>query len=232
MICAVHQPQTFPWLGYFAKIMQADTFVILDNVQFKKNEWQNRNRIKSANGPQWLTVPVIHHFGQLIKDVRINDRINWRNKHIQALKSNYSKAPYFHDYLPELEQLYEQDWQYLAEFNLTGIRWILEKLNVAKPLKIASQIKELQNRDNLGADERLIFLTQIHQADTYLSGAGGRDYLDTRLFPKNNIRLIFQHFEHPGYSQQYGDFISHLSVLDLIFNAGPAAYDIIQEGIR
>lgn len=232
MICAVHQPQTFPWLGYFAKIMQADTFVILDNVQFKKNEWQNRNRIKSANGPQWLTVPVIHHFGQLIKDVRINNRINWRHKHIQALKSNYSKAPYFHHYLPELERLYQKDWQFLAEFNLTGIRWVLEILNVNTPLLIASEIEELQNRDNLNADERLIFLTQLCHADTYLSGAGGREYLDTGLFPQKNIRLIFQDFQHPSYPQQFGDFTSHLSVLDLLFNLGPESRNIIQGGIR
>lgn len=232
MICAVHQPQTFPWLGYIAKIIQSDTFVILDNVQFKKNEWQNRNRIKTNNGPQWLTVPVIHHFGQLISDVQINNNTSWRHKHIQSLKTNYGKALYFSEIMPEIEGLYNREWQSLAEFNVAGIKWILKKLAINTPIVIASEIEELKDNQDITPDDRLILITKLMQADTYLSGAGGHDYLQIDLFPKNGLQLIFQNYEHPKYQQLHGDFISHLSVLDLLFNAGPRACEIIKGGIR
>jgi len=101
VICAIHQPQYLPWLGYFDKIDRADVFVLLDTVQYKKNEWQNRNRIKTATGAQWLTVPVCYHYPELIKDVTINNRERWAHKHQQALRTNYAKAPY---------------WEYLTSF--------------------------------------------------------------------------------------------------------------------
>jgi len=232
VICAIHQPQTFPWLGYIAKIIQSDVFVILDNVQFKKNEWQNRNRIKIAAGTQWLTVPVIHKFGQLINDVKINNTSNWQHKHIQALKTNYGKANYYSDLMPEIEHLYNKDWQNLAEFNIAGIKWILKKLVITTPIVVASEINELKNNTDTSPDDRLILITKLMQAGTYLSGAGGHDYLKTDLFPENKLQLIFQIFEHPKYQQLHGDFISHLSVLDLLFNEGPNAHSIIEGGIR
>ncbi|MBN2600717.1 MAG: WbqC family protein [Candidatus Marinimicrobia bacterium] len=232
MICAIHQPQTFPWLGYIAKIIQSDIFVILENVQFKKNEWQNRNRIKTVAGTQWLTVPVIHKFGQYINEVQINSSSNWQHKHIQALKTNYGKAKYYSNLMPEIEQLYSQDWLNLAEFNLAGIRWILEKLTICTPVIVASEIGELKNNPDISPDDRLILITKLMQADTYLSGAGGHDYLKTDLFPKNNLQLKFQIFEHPEYQQLHGDFISHLSALDLLFNEGSNARSIIEGGIR
>jgi len=232
MICAVHQPQTFPWLGYFAKIIQSDHFVILDNVQFKKNEWQNRNKIRTQNGWQWLTVPVLHHFGQLISEVKINNTSNWRHKHLQALLSSYGKAPYFKKYFPELEELYQKKWELLVDFNLAGIHWLLKTLNIKTPITIVSEMKKIPQTPDLGAEERLIRITKALTANIYLSGAGGQEYLDQGLFPANQIKLIFQHFEHPIYHQIQGKFISHLSVLDLMFNEGPHSLKIIQGGIR
>ncbi len=232
MICSIHQPQTFPWIGYFAKIIQSDIFVILDNVQFKKNEWQNRNRLKTPNGWQWLTVPVIHNFGQSIGDVKINTTTNWQNKHIQTLKTYYSKAPFSKLYFTEIEELYQKQWEYLSDFNLSGIKWILDKLNIQTPIKLASDLIELQNKMEITPDDRLLFITKIMKADTYLSGAGGKNYLNTGIFPENDLQLIFQHFEHPVYRQLHGEFISHLSILDLLFNEGYNSLNIIKEGIR
>ncbi|MDO9549078.1 MAG: WbqC family protein, partial [Candidatus Marinimicrobia bacterium] len=197
-----------------------------------KNEWQNRNRIKITNGTQWLTVPVIHNFGQLICDVQINSGSNWRHKHIQALKTNYGRAIHYSELMPEIEQLYDGDWQNLAEFNLAGIKWVLEKLAIKTPLVVASEIDGLKKNADIGPDDRLILITKLMQADTYLSGAGGHDYLKTDLFLKNNLQLIFQNFEHPEYQQLHGNFISHLSILDLLFNEGPNAHSIIEGGIR
>jgi len=111
VICAIHQPQYLPWLGYFDKIDRADVFVLLDTVQYKKNEWQNRNRIKTATGAQWLTVPVCYHYPELIKDVTINNRERWAHKHQQALRTNYAKAPYW-EYLTSFwHQLWEVTWE-------------------------------------------------------------------------------------------------------------------------
>ena len=111
MIAAIHQPQFMPWSGYFDKMDRADCFVLLDNVQFKKNEWQNRNRIKTAQGAQWLTVPVSYQFPARIADVAVNDSVNWRNKHWQALRTNYARAACWSDHEEALKALYERDWE-------------------------------------------------------------------------------------------------------------------------
>jgi len=231
MICAIHQPQTFPWLGYFAKIMQADVFIFLDNVQFKKNEWQNRNKIRTPNGWQWLTVPVIHHFGQNISDVLVNNSVDWRHKHLQTLRTYYSKAPFFSYYFGQIEEIYQQTWNNLAEFNITTIRQIMNWIGIETPTKIGSKITDLQANPHITADERLIIATKAVGADVYLSGSGGHNYLNTALFPANGIELTFQKFEHPIYRQQTVDFLPFMSVLDLLFNEGPQTYSIIKRGM-
>ena len=120
MIVAIHQPQFMPWLGYFDKMDQAAYFVLLDNVQYKKNEWQNRNRIKSPQGPQWLTVPVQFKFPALITEVGIKTSDPWRRKHLQALKTNYSKAPHWADCENFLTQFYQREWSELARSSGPG----------------------------------------------------------------------------------------------------------------
>ena len=122
MIIAVHQPQYLPWLGYFDKIDRADVFVLLDNVQFKKNEWQNRNRIKTAQGPQWLTVPVLYRFPQLICEVGINTKERWQHKQRQTILSNYRKAPFWSLLEPFFEEIFAKEWQTIAELNIHVVR--------------------------------------------------------------------------------------------------------------
>jgi len=126
MIAGIHQPQYLPWLGYFDKIARSDIFILLDDVQFKKNDWQNRNKIHTPQGWQWLTVPVIHNFGQTIVETKIKNVSNWRQAHYKALVLNYSRAPFFNDYKDFFETLYEREWEYLADLNI----YILEKLIV------------------------------------------------------------------------------------------------------
>lgn len=231
MICAIHQPQTYPWLGYFAKIMQADVFIFLDNVQFKKNEWQNRNKIRTPDGWQWLTVPVLHHFGQNIDAVLLNNTVEWRHKHLQTLRTYYSKAPFFSRYFTEIESLYRQEWHNLAEFNIASVRLIMAWIGIETPTLIGSAMRELYADPQITADERLIIATKAVGADVYLSGAGGHNYLDTALFPKNGIELTFQNFIHPIYHQMTAEFLPYMSVLDLLFNEGPQTYAIIKKGI-
>ena len=232
MICSIHQPQSFPWLGYFAKIIQSDVFIFLDDVQFKKNEWQNRNKVKCGDIWQWLTVPVKHNFGQTIKETEINNNINWNRKNLQKLRTCYGKAQYFNLYFPEIENLFNSGWKYLSDFNIAFIKWIMDRLKISTATLKSSNVKELKNRPDVTADERLIALTKATKSDTYLSGVGGNNYLKVDLFPQNGIRLKFQEFQHPDYSQMNDQFISHLSILDLLLNEGDESLNIIKRGIR
>jgi len=225
MIVAVHQPQYLPWLGYFDKMDRADLFVLLDTVQFKKNEWQNRNRIKTAQGWQWLTVPVAYRFPQRINQVEINPRINWARKHLLAMRINYSKAPYFSDYFDSFEKILSENWQGIAALNLRLVRALTELLGISTPLRLASELGNLPE----GPDERLIAICQHLGAAVYLAGMGGKDYMNLEKFDKAGIKVVFQEFKHPVYPQLYGEFLPNLSVVDLLFNCGKQSLRIIRE---
>jgi hypothetical protein len=224
LIVGIHQPQYLPWLGYFDKMDQADAFVFLDNVQFKKNEWQNRNRIKTAQGRQWLTVPVIHRFPQQIDEVVINNRVNWRHKHFQALQTNYAKAPYFGEYIDFFKAVYAKKWEHLADLNIFVIKNIYQMLGfVQKPMILASTL-DLRCDPN----GRLIDIVKTFQAETYLAGKGGGNYMHRPDFEARGINVIVQQFEHPVYPQLYGCFQPNLSIIDLMFNCGPQSREIIR----
>src|SRR5208282_4712259 len=130
MILAAHQPQFCPWLGYFDKMRRADVFVLLDDVQFKKNEWQNRNRIKTTNGPAWFTVPVLHDFGQEIREVRINNTGDWQKKSQSTVMQSYARAKALPQATVFLEELFCRRWELLVDINLYTIRWLAERLKV------------------------------------------------------------------------------------------------------
>ena len=225
MIAAVHQPQYLPWLGYFDKIDKADLFCFLDNVQYKKNEWQNRNRIKTARGWQWLTVPVHYRFPQKINTVRINQQTNWQKKHLQALIINYCKAPFFDSFINFFEQAYAKEWERLTDINIYLVQQILEMLGLEK--KTLVNASELQLSDD--PTDRLIDICRILGCDTYLSGRNGVNYMDLERFKKNGVRVVVQDFSHPRYPQLYGDFQSHLSILDLLFNCGLKSIEKLSE---
>ncbi len=227
MIAAVHQPQFMPWLGYFDKIVRSEIFVLLDNVQFKKNEFQNRNKIKTAQGWMWLTVPVLYKYPEQIDEVKINNGIDWRKKHLKTLAINYRKAPYFHDLFPEMELFYAGDVQSIAEVNRESVFVLLRMLGVDRRMAIASALGHLPEEPS----ERLAAICESLGADTYLSGAGGRTYLDLEPFTKRGITVKFQAFNHPVYPQLYGDFIPNLSLLDLLFNCGPDSLKILEGNV-
>ena len=164
MIVAIHQPQYLPWLGYFAKMHQADVFVLLDTVQFKKHEWQNRNRIKTAQGWQWLTVPVMQQFPQRLAEVQINPGVRWPHKHCQALRSNYSRAPYFQDYRSEFEDMLGRPWERLVDLNTCVITALRDALHITTPLLLASELP-----DDADPTGRLVSICQALGGTTYLS---------------------------------------------------------------
>ncbi|MCX7940605.1 MAG: WbqC family protein [Elusimicrobiota bacterium] len=215
MKVAIHQPQYLPWSGYFNKILQCDIFVFLDDVQYKKNEWQNRNKIKTATGTQWLTVPVHYKFGQKINEVIIDNKILWKKDHIKSIEVNYRKAKYFFDFFPVVENLLSREYTKLVDINIESIKCVLSYLGINKQFVLSSTLNIEDEKT-----ERLVEICKKLSADVYISGSGARDYLDIELFEKNNIKVVFQNYTVPEYQQLFGKFISNLSIIDMIFNVG------------
>lgn len=220
MIVSAHQPQYIPWLGYFDKIAKCDNFVFLDNVQYKEREFQNRNKIRTKDGSSWLTVPVISQGKgrQNIKEVRIDNQIAWQRKHLGALRSAYAKAGFFDKYYSFFEKVLARDWKYLKDLNIEIIRFILNDLSIITPISFESDLGVATL-----SSERLKDICRKLKADTYLSGSGGRDYLEVALFEHENINVIYQDFKHPQYKQCFYPFMPYMSIIDLLFNCGPEA---------
>lgn len=220
----IHQPECLPWLGFVDKARQADVFVLLDCVQYRKDYFQNRNRIRTATGWTWLTVPVASHPAQtLIRDVEIaDDGGRWRRKHLARWKDSYRLAPHAGEVLPFLEQLYGRPFRWLVDFNHAVIVWLFEQFQVKAEVRLAS---ELPHRG--AASELNLSLCQATGADVYLSGVSGREYLDEAPFREAGIRVRYQEFQHPTYTQQFEPFVPAMSALDLVLNHGPASSDIL-----
>jgi len=211
-----------PWSGFFHKWKLADAFVILDTVQFHKNEWQNRNRIKTAQGEQWITVPVTYRFPQTIQEVGIAPN-NWAKKQIASIEQAYAKSPYLDEYWQPIKSILQQKHDKLVELNVALICALGEMLGCTSPLLLASDLPV----DIPDPTERLIKITQHLQGDVYLSGAEGRNYLQPSAFIDANIKLLFQQCSPPNYPQMHGDFIPYLSVLDVLLNIGEDAKALI-----
>jgi hypothetical protein len=217
-----------PWTGYFHKMALADRFVLLDNVQFKKNEWQHRNRIKGPNGAQWISIPTTYKFPQLINEVGIADDLQWSHKHLRSIEMCYKKSPYFSNYFSAFEAFFGRSFTMLNQCNIDSIKLLAACLDITTPLEIASSFTA-----EGASTERLINICRRFNADTYLAGAGGHGYMDMRLFEAAGISVIFQEFHPPRYPQLWcreeSDFIPGLSAIDLIFNCGPQAKAILVE---
>ena len=215
MTVTIHQPHYLPWVGYLDKVDRADCFVILDTVAFTKNGWQNRNRIKTPAGPQWLTVPVRQRSAQPLADVAIDAGTAWGRKHLHALTTNYESAPFFAAHRGFLEALYGRTWERLLDLNLETFRYLADVLGLTTPTVLASSLGVPGT-----ATERLVAICRALGADTYLAGAGGHGYLDPRRFEEAGIAVRFQDFACPLYPQRFGAFVADLSVVDLLFNCG------------
>ncbi len=231
------QPTYLPWCGLFGHISLCDTFVWLDDVAFSSQSWQSRNRIKTPNGPMWLTVPVLHEFGQKINEVQIKDS-NWQRKHWESIKQAYSKAPYWDMGRDYLEYLYQSSYpklNLLIDTNIALIMALGMGLNIKWPEIIrSSQIRAPAEASEGTATDRLVSLLFRLGATEYLANPGSMAYLTPELhkFAEVGIELKVFNFEHPVYPQIHGKFVSHLSAIDLLFNTGPKALEYIREGIK
>ena len=223
MKISIHQPQYIPWLPYFLKIANSDSFIFLDSVDFQKNGVQNRNEIKTGQGRNWLTIPVSQNLGQKIKDTEINNNLNWKKKHWLSLKNCYGKSEFFKDYEPYLESFYAKDWQNLCDLNIELTKMMMKWLDIDVPTYKSSDMKSVGSGSNLILD-----LCKNNGATKYISGIGGKNYLNTQSFESAGIEIVFLENKLPiSYSQLFPkiDFFNDLSAIDVIFNCGSAWRD-------
>ena len=217
MILAAHQPNYLPFAGFFHKVMLCDVFVIADHVQYERQEWQNRNKIRTESGWMWLTVPVLnnHNGGQKINEARVDNSVDWAVKHWRSIFFNYVKTPFFDYYKDAFRKIYEQKWEKLADLNESILRLILKELNLKAKIVKSSNFHLEGHKTDL-----LIEMCKKLNADTYLSGIGAKTYVEEDAFKRENITLLFQDFHHPVYCQRFSPFIPNMSLIDLLFNVG------------
>lgn len=226
MILGIHQPQYLPWLGLIDRIDKSDVFVLLDNVAYSRNYFYNRNRIKTSQGWAWLTVPVLFNgnFGQLIKDIRIDNHQNWRQKHLKSIYLEYKKTRFFEGYYSHLETLLSKEWELLSELSSESMRLVSGLFGLDKKIIMAS---------GLGAEgvkeELLINIALGLKATKYISGPDGKDYIDPGNWQEKGIEVTFQAFQHPKYTQAHGEFLTQMSAIDLLFNCGPESLSIVRD---
>ena len=220
-VCII-QSNYIPWRGYFDLIGLSDEFIVYDNVQYTKNDWRNRNRIKTNRGSIWLTIPVAHsgHMGQAIDEARIA-RPAWAEKHWKTLSQAYGRASFFKHYTAELEGLYARSGEMdrLSQVNRLWIDFIVQALGISTPITSAHGYRFAGDRN-----ARLIELCLAAGARRYLSGPAAQSYLDVNAFAENGIEVTFMDYDgYPDYPQLHGDFDPFVSILDLILNLGPDA---------
>lgn len=221
---AVLQPGYLPWLGFFDQLSRSDVFVFYDDVQYDKNGWRNRNRIKTPTGPHWLTVPVnVTHLGQRICDVEIENRSSWGKKHLGSIRQFYAKTPHFKTYFPVLEDLLQRKWDKIVDLDLVLIEQFMIWFEIKTEIHRSSALDVKGERN-----ERLLNFCLRFDANRYLSGNAAQDYLDVDLFDKNGIEVCWQSYEHPVYPQGAGEFIPYLSALDLLLHCGPSSAEVIK----
>lgn len=227
---AIMQPTFLPWIGYLAMIDRVDTFVILDSVQFDRRSWQQRNQIKTANGPSWLSVPVISKGlrDQKIKDVAIqHDETDALSKIGKTITHAYGKTPYFAEYSPKLLSILENKPALLSDLNMDLLAWLCGSYGIKPNFVKSSTLKTEGAKASLLTDICL----QLG-AKTYISPPGSKGYIDASTdFSDNGINVVYHTYAHPVYRQAYGDFLPYMSAIDLLFNEGPDGLKILRGGI-
>ncbi|WKT81354.1 WbqC family protein [Thermosynechococcus sp. PP45] len=212
------QPTYLPWAGYFNLISLVDIFIFLDDVQYEKSSWQNRNRILINHQPHFLTVPILHKsLSQKINEIEIDDKKNWRKKHSISIQNNYAKCRYIEHILPIIDIIYDKKITNLCELNIKIITLISKLLDLSPVFLVSSQLGIEGKRS-----EKIIKICQYLGCEEYISPIGAKEYIDKDgLFNNSMIKLTFQEFIPTAYPQKdSNNFISHLSIIDLVANIG------------
>ena len=215
-VVAIHQPEYLPWLGFFKKMMNVELFVFLDDVQFRKKGWQNRNRIRINDGTTLLSIPVHTHSYPKINEVTIDNEKNWSMRHKKSILYNYARAPYFDEIKDFIESIFEKKFQYLVDLNTEIIKFVMNELEIKSKIVFSSDL-EISKK---GSD-RVLDICKAVDADHYITGTfWAESNLRVEEFKKSNIDVEFQKFQHPIYKQIHGEFIPEMSIIDLLFNEG------------
>lgn len=220
-VVAIHQPNFFPWLGFFDKIIRADVFILMDNAQFPKTggTWTNRVRIAINNQPAWLTLPVQRNYSgfRSIFEMEINNTTNWREKLLRTLQANYGRTPCYRQSMALVEEMVNFPSAKLSEFNTYAIHRLCEVFRIdTKKIILGSTLKPAGNATDL-----LINMTKVVGGTAYMCGGGSGGYQEDQKFYSAGIGLIYQEFRHPAYPQaNTAEFLPGLSILDALFNLG------------
>jgi hypothetical protein len=219
------QPGYLPWLGYFDQMLLVDAFLVADEMPFSSSGWAHRNRIKAPSGPRWLTLPARPRRGEPICEVSLAASVPWQRKHLASLRHLYAKAGPAAEVLDGLEAVLPDDAARLRDASLATIRFLAERLRIATPLLISSELGlearfRERHPEGAGPTERIATYLEVLGATELIEGESGRDYFDVALFESRGFRVHFHRYEHPVYSQLHGAFVSHLSALDLLLCEG------------
>lgn len=216
MLVSAHQPAYLPWLGYFDKIARSDVFIYLDTVQFEKNSFTNRNKVKTSNGECWLTIPLKMkgHTSMIMSQMHIDNSQPWQKKHLNTIIANYKKAPFYNEIMPLIEKFYTTEYEFLSDYCYAYLKVWLERFQIKTPIVKSSSLNITASKSDL-----VLALCQSQHADQYLSGALGKDYLDVNAFNEQGISIEFQNYQPKPYPQLWKtEFIPYLGIIDYAMN--------------
>jgi hypothetical protein len=222
----VSQPMFFPWRGIFEQIMLADIYVHYDDVQFSKGSFTNRVQVKTGKGSQWLTVPLSNlHLGQKINEVKIDDRKNWRQQHVETLSQAYKDAPFTGEMLGLVLEIYDQAFTTIAELSMLTIERVCGYFDLLK-----NKVVHVSSRLDVGGRnyERVLSVVKYFEGTRYVTGHGAKKYMDHELFEKNEIGIEYMDYALVPYPQQHGAFNPYVTILDLIANTGKEGIQYLQ----
>ncbi len=223
------QPSFLPWMGFFDMVLSADKLVFLDDVKFSKGSWVNRNRIKTKKGLEWITVPLKKNKTNNIADIEIFVKLNSLEKIKNSIEQSYNKSEYFHKYKEDFFNILSSSFNKgkLSDMNQDLIIWILKKLKIKKNIYKSSDLMVKGKRG-----ERIVNICKKLKEKNYITTPGSVAYLEKEidLFKNNRISIQVHNYLHPTYKQLYGKFLSHASIIDLLFNEGQHSLDIIYSG--
>jgi hypothetical protein len=233
MIVSMIQPSYIPWRGYFHQIFKSDLFIFYDDVQYDKHGWRNRNRIKTANGSQWITIPVISagviENSTPINQIKIDWSRNWNEKHWAMISQTYSKSPFFKDYEPLLKPFFSSTPTLLADFTINLTIFLVRLMGFDQVRFTKSS--ELKDITGVKTDRLINILSQV-EATHYISGPSAKNYIEKDKFDKANISLEYMTYDYPEYPQRHPPFDPQLSILDLMFNTGKEAIKYIDPSLN
>ncbi len=230
-IIAILQPVYLPYMGYFEQMAVAERFVFMDDVQYTRRDWRNRNRIKTATGSIWLTVPVRQHSRQTqIRDIEINYRQDWRRRHLRSIEVSYCKCPHFQPLYGELKRELEAAPTMLWDLDCRLIELLCSYLDIKPRIGFSSEVPRAAEGagGEVDKNQRILDICRHFDADLLYDGAKAADFIDVARFRRSGIEVVFQNYRHPTYRQAFGEFLPYQSVIDLIMNTGPDAPEILR----